>query len=104
MKLDILIKNGRVIDPSRNLDAVEDIGVIDNLIVAIPGGDVEAGQIIDASGCLVLPRLIDYHARFLYSGTTPPIRPDLMSPPESLRRWMPVPAAAAITMPSNAER
>lgn len=78
MKLDILIKNGRVIDPSRNLDAVEDIGVIDNRMVAIPEGKVEAGQIIDASGCLVFPGLIDYHAHFFYSGGTTPIRPDLM--------------------------
>ncbi|MDR1535716.1 MAG: amidohydrolase family protein [Planctomycetota bacterium] len=78
MKLDILIRNGRVFDPSRNLDGIEDIGIVDDRVVGIPEGSVEARQEIDASGCLVFPGLIDFHAHFFHSGGTTPIRPDLM--------------------------
>lgn len=66
----ILIKNGRVIDPSRNLDEVRDILLTDGLIAAVekPGQLSEADQIIEAGGLWVVPGLIDMHVHFREPG------------------------------------
>ena len=59
---DLLIKGGRVIDPSIELDAVRDIGIAGGSIVTI-GTNLEgdAAQTIDARGKIVAPGLIDIH-------------------------------------------
>lgn len=62
MKADILIKNGRVIDPCQNLDSIQDVLAVNGKIAAAPAAEaVEASQVIDAAGCLVTPGLIDFH-------------------------------------------
>lgn len=55
------IKNGRVIDPSQELDAVIDLYVEDDKIVALGDApaDFVADEIVDANGLWVLPGLID---------------------------------------------
>jgi dihydroorotase len=62
-KYDLIIKGGRVIDPSRRLDAIRDVAITDGHIAAmdanIPAGAVET---IDARGKLVVPGLIDIHS------------------------------------------
>lgn len=58
-QLDYLIQGGRVIDTTRNIDEIQDIGIQDGKITAIQGKD--AKEIIDASGCIVTPGLIDFH-------------------------------------------
>jgi dihydroorotase len=59
---DLIVKGGRVIDPSRKLDAIRDVaisrGVIAKVEASIPGEGVET---IDARGKLVVPGLIDIH-------------------------------------------
>lgn len=65
MSLDMLIKNGRVIDTARDYDDVCDIGIRDGRIVPAEGG---APYVVDASGCLVLPGLVDFHAHVFSSG------------------------------------
>lgn len=60
----ILIKNGRVIDPANNIDEVTDI-FIDKGVISEVGKDEElAGvemEVIDASGKIVAPGLVDMH-------------------------------------------
>ncbi len=58
-KVDFLITGGRVIDPYRNFDGIADIAVANGKIVSAE--NVEAKNIVDATGCLVTPGLIDYH-------------------------------------------
>jgi len=61
-KYDLILKGGRVIDPSRKLDAIRDVAIAQGKIAAlaenIPAGTVET---IDARGKLVVPGLIDIH-------------------------------------------
>ncbi|HEU0265447.1 MAG TPA: amidohydrolase family protein, partial [Geobacterales bacterium] len=61
--MNLLIKNGRVIDPAQKLDKKLDILVVDGKIKEIGSNlqPVSGGQTIDASGLLVTPGLIDMH-------------------------------------------
>jgi dihydroorotase len=65
----LLIKNGRVIDPSQNMDAVRDI-VVQNGLIAQVGKNLAAedAQSIDATGLVVAPGLIDIHVHMRTPG------------------------------------
>ena len=64
-----LIKNGRVVDPSQNLDAVLDILVEDGKIKTVAADIQEAAdQVYDASGLVVAPGLVDVHTHMREPG------------------------------------
>ena len=67
--IDILIKNGHVIDPKNNIDAIMDVALIGNKIseVAVKISK-PALKTIDATGLYVVPGLIDIHGHH-YFGT-----------------------------------
>ena len=75
MSLDILIKNGHVIDATQCLDGAADIGVRSG---TISDGIGESKLTIDASGCYVVPGLIDFHAHVFSKGSELGIPADLM--------------------------
>jgi|WetSurMetagenome_2_1015567.scaffolds.fasta_scaffold08151_3 N-acyl-D-aspartate/D-glutamate deacylase len=56
---DIVIKNGRVIDPERRLDSVQNIGIVGGTIRAMSVDAMHGKQVIDASGLIVAPGFID---------------------------------------------
>ncbi len=60
-KYDLVIKGGRVVDPSRKLDAVRDVAVAQGRIAAVEANISAAADTIDAHGKLVVPGLIDIH-------------------------------------------
>lgn len=68
----ILIKNGRVIDPKTKRDEVLDIIIKDNKIEKIGKFPItsEYKNVIDASGYIVSPGLIDIHVHFRDPGFT----------------------------------
>jgi dihydroorotase len=62
MHYDLLLKNGRVIDPSQTLDCICDVAIADRRIAAVGTLDSQtAKQVLDISGKLVTPGLIDIH-------------------------------------------
>ena len=67
----LLIKNGRVMDPKSGLDQVCDVLVEGKKIVKI-GQNLEAAdaQVLDASGLVVAPGLVDIHVHFREPGQT----------------------------------
>lgn len=68
--MNIWIKSGRLIDPHNNIDAQQDVFIADKHVVAIgtkPQG-FEAEQVIDASGLVVIPGLVDVSARLREPG------------------------------------
>jgi dihydroorotase len=71
---DLIIKGGRVIDPSIGLDAVRDVGIAGGSIVAVDANLAgDATQTIDARGKIVAPGLIDIHTHAARGKEGPPI-------------------------------
>src|SRR5450432_3368595 len=64
---DIVISNGRVMDPATNLDAVRHIGIRAGKIAAISQTPLHGHATIDAKGLVVAPGFIDLHSH----GQTP---------------------------------
>jgi dihydroorotase len=59
---DLIIKGGRVIDPSMRLDAIRDVAIAGSRIAAVDANIAgSSAETIDASGKLVVPGLIDIH-------------------------------------------
>ena len=67
-----LIKNGHLIDPKNNINAIMDIAIQDGKIAAVSKNiDAKlAKQVIDATGKYVTPGLIDIHGH-VFAGTNP---------------------------------
>jgi len=66
----ILIQNGRVIDPASGFDQKGDVALAAGRIVGVgrvPSGFAPA-RVIDATGCLVIPGLVDLAARLREPG------------------------------------
>jgi dihydroorotase len=66
----ILIRNGRVIDPARNFDEICDLAIGAGRVLAIgraPEGFSPA-KVIDATGCIVAPGLVDLAVRLREPG------------------------------------
>jgi dihydroorotase len=61
-KYDLIIRGGRVIDPSLQIDGIRDVAIRDGRIAAVEA-DIAAGaaDTIEAHGRLVVPGLIDIH-------------------------------------------
>lgn len=68
MSSELLIKNGRVIDPPNGLDKVCDILIIDGRIAEVGRVEKSTGKVINATGKLVTPGLIDIHVHFREPG------------------------------------
>jgi dihydroorotase len=70
---DLIVRGGRVIDPSQNLDVVTDVGVLGPRIAAV-GPDLAQqgvrGEVVDASGLLVTAGWVDLHTH-VYWGVAP---------------------------------
>ncbi|MBE8574686.1 amidohydrolase family protein [Vibrio sp. OPT18] len=80
---DLVIMNGRVMDPETGYDQVANVAVEDGKIVAITGDAIEGDKMIDAEGLVVAPGFIDTHSHVvaipvmqklqLRSGVTTPL-------------------------------
>ena len=68
MKNELLIKNGRVLDPANGIDKKCDVLIVDEKIAAIGRIEKQAETVIDAAGKLVVPGLIDIHVHFREPG------------------------------------
>lgn len=72
MRYDLILKNGRVIDPSQNLDRVTDVAFADGRVAAV-GDSLQPDtrtDVRDVSGKLVSPGFIDLHTHVYWGGTS----------------------------------
>ena len=78
MTYDLLIKNGTLIDPAQGIYAKKDVAFADSMVIEI-GDDLpkaEAYEIINASGHLITPGMIDLHVHVFYGVSHYGIHPD----------------------------
>jgi dihydroorotase len=71
---DLVIKGGRVMDPSLGIDAVRDVAVSGSRIAAVAENiTAAAAETIDARGKVVAPGLVDIHSHAARSKEGPPL-------------------------------
>ena len=71
-KYDLIVKGGRVIDPSLRLDAIRDVAISAGRIAAVDANIAgDAADTIDARGKLVVPGLLDIHTHTARSAEGP---------------------------------
>ncbi len=58
---DIVLKNGRVIDPETGLDEIRNVGIRGNHIVEISANPLTGKEVIDVTNLVVSPGFIDLH-------------------------------------------
>ena len=75
---DLLLTGGRVIDPKNGIDRCCDVAITEGRIAAVAErvDPANAGQVRDASGCLVVPGLIDLHTHIYHKATAYGVDPD----------------------------
>src|SRR5947209_87905 len=80
---ELLLKGGHVIDPASGLDGRSDVAIRDGRIaqVALDINPADASTMVDASGLVVTPGLIDIHmhAYFTREPETISVMPDFHS-------------------------
>src|SRR5262245_31708710 len=67
--MDLLLKNGRLVDPSRNIDRVANIVIRDGVIRSIGNEEPSDLPVFDASGLVVAPGFFDIHVHLREPGT-----------------------------------
>ncbi len=75
MTYDLVLRGGRVIDPSRNIDRITDVAFAGGKFVAL-GDDLKGASERNVAGLIVTPGLIDLHTHVYYGGTSLGVDPE----------------------------
>ena len=82
---DVIFRGGRVFDPGTGLDCVMDVATRGHRIAAMGHlGEVKSRVEVNASGCLVLPGLIDFHVHAFWGGNEASCLPDVSCLPHGV--------------------
>ena len=90
MKFDVVIKGGKVLDPSAGLDGALDVAIAGGRIAVVEANipAESAARTIDATGQLVTPGLVDLHTHIYPGATYWGIRPDPVAASTGVTTWV----------------
>jgi dihydroorotase len=105
MAIDLLIKNGRLIDPASGIDEVADLAISAGEVVEVGSGLPAAGvpEVIDATGALVTPGLIDSHTHLFRGADYLGIDADSIAWRSGVTTWLDAGSAGAFRLPAFRE-
>ena len=75
---DLVLKNGRIVDPSQGIDKVADIAFAGGKVAAI-GDNLSGSDTRDVAGKVVSPGLIDLHTHVYWGGTSLGVEAELLA-------------------------
>src|SRR5262249_55942701 len=67
--VNLLVKNGRVVDPAQDIDRTADVVIRDGIIRSIGDGNISDLPVFDATGLIVAPGFFDIHVHLREPGT-----------------------------------
>lgn len=105
MRFDLLIKGGELVDPGAGREGPLDVAVVRDRVAAVDR-DIPADsarRVIDASGQIVTPGLVDLHAHVFHGVTYWGIRPDPIASRTGVTTWADAGSAGALTLPGFRE-
>ena len=81
---DVLLKNGHVIDPKNNINAVRDVAIKDRKIAAVAANidPAKAKKTVDVKGLYVMPGLIDLHTHLADAGQSADLAAPIKTSPQ----------------------
>ncbi|MHB0878101.1 MAG: amidohydrolase/deacetylase family metallohydrolase [Anaerolineae bacterium] len=97
MQYDLVIKGGRVIDPSQGIDMAGDVALAAGRVAAV-AADIPitaAWETFGADGCLVIPGLIDMHTHVAWGFDPLSIEADVFAPKLATSTWVDAGSAGA---------
>lgn len=79
MKVSMVIRGGMVVDPATETERIASVILSGKKIVGICecGQEPQSDEVVDATGCIVMPGLIDSHCHVFYEGTENGVDPDV---------------------------
>jgi len=95
MSFDLILRNGRLIDPASGIDAKTDVAFNDGKVAAV-GAAAAAGQgrsERDVAGSIVMPGMIDFHTHVYWGGTSISIDADQLARRCGTTTWLDVGSA-----------
>ena len=97
MAFDLLIHGGTIHDPASGRVENLDIGVINGSIAALEPNlsTTPAKTVLDATGKLVLPGLVDFHTHIYWGGTPLGVDPDALAATGGVTTWIDAGSAGA---------
>jgi dihydroorotase len=67
--MDLVIRNGRLVDPARKIDTVANVIIRGGKVQSISGADTQDLPVFDATGLVVAPGFLDLHVHLREPGT-----------------------------------
>ena len=93
MPYDLILRNGRVIDPATGHDGQADVAFADGKVAAVGELDGGATQERDVAGCIVMPGMIDFHTHVYWGGTSLSVDADALARRSGTTTWVDVGSA-----------
>jgi predicted amidohydrolase len=89
LDFDLILKGGTVIDPTQGIHQNNDVALKDGRIAALKDRiDDPAAKVIDVSGKLIVPGLIDLHTHVYWGGTSLGIQPEKILAGSGVTTWI----------------